>query len=168
MTSIDKLLGAIQARTANVPPRREVLDAIRTLEATLQEALATSRNLRGLPNLGTSRTPFYAANLRAASTATKLVFPQAGEPQGPEALVLTPQGTLAVAWAARPTTNDALFVMLWRGADDADLLIEDLERFVTRLPEVLANHLARIDRTEATWAAARDLAHRVLDLVGDR
>jgi hypothetical protein len=162
--SIDSLLARVAA-SSSAPPHREAIDAIRTVEQRLLDALGGA-TLRGMPNLGTSRTTLRAVNVRTANPAQRVAFPGDGQVEGPTALVLLPRGALAVAWFARSTTSTgASFDLLHRGADDGDLQAEDLPLLLQRLPAVLSHHLARAEQSQASWRELSALAHRVLDLV---
>lgn len=148
------------------PPRTEAIDAIRTLEATLVEALH-GQTLRGLPNLGTGRSPLAGANVR--SPTRRILFPRDGYDEGLPALVLHSTGQLMLAWTVRQAwqTSDEppTFEFVHRAVEDAELRVEDLQALLTILPTVLTQHLAVAERAGAGWAEISALAHRVLDLV---
>lgn len=166
-------LSTLLARVADIdtrPPRVEAIDAIRTIEQTLVEALR-GETLRGLPNLGTGTTPFHGANVRAGAYDTKVSFPRDGQDMGTPTLIIRSDGRLAVAWTLRqasPRGVVPLFEFTYRGAEDDDLRVEDLGALLTVLPKVLTDHLAKVEKTQSTYEAVKDLAHRVLDLVPRR
>lgn len=171
-------LTALLQRVAEIdtrPPRAEAIGAIRTIEEALVEALHGDA-LRGLPNLGTGMTQFLGVNLRAGAYNTRIPFPRDGEDMGTQTLVLRPDGKLAIAWTIRqpgssPRIQDGgvlIFEFTWRGADDEDLRVEDLGAFLARLPQVLSDHLTKVEKTQATFAEIKDLAHRVVELVSTR
>lgn len=146
------------------PPRSEACDAIRTLEEALVEALH-GETLRGLPNLGTGRSPMIGANLRGNHDG-RVAFPRDGQEMGTPTVILRSNGRLAVAWTARMAgTTAPLFDFVYRAAEDDDLRVEDLPSFLALLPKVLTDHLSRVERTQTSFVELRDLAHRVLDLV---
>ncbi|HEX7095665.1 MAG TPA: hypothetical protein VF183_07265 [Acidimicrobiales bacterium] len=160
--SIDSLLARVRLADSR-PPRREAIAAIRALERAVIDALA-GQTLRGLPNLGTGSSPFLGANVRGATYTQRVPFPGDAQIEGNPVLVLRPDARLAMAWTVRSATTGR-FDFVHHGAEDDNLLVEDLTALVTLLPKVLTEHLVKAERTQAGWAATRTLAHRVLDLV---
>lgn len=167
MTSptLEDLIDEVAAK-ATTPPHDAAVQAIRAIERRLVAALGGT-TLRGLPNLGTSLTTLRGANVRTRTPEVRVSFPNDGQAEGPPALILGPNGQLAIAWTVRSSTGVGVpFQFTYRGAEDSDLRAEDLPALLTLLPKVLTNHLTRSEQSQVSWRELNALAHRVLDLLG--
>ncbi len=118
------------------------------LECAIVDALAGDA-LRGLPNLGTSADPFYAARLTGRG---KLV-------PGYEQLVIMRTGRVAIA-----NFHDGR--VRWRLPSYQDLRVEMFDVYLKTLAMVLRAHVEQAEKTSRTYEATARLARRIADVVG--
>lgn len=142
------------ARTAS---RESSVRAIASLLATLEEVMGDAR-LRGLPNLGTSGNPFYAAPVRVKAGAH--CRKPLNMPRG-EMLVLNDDGELTMVRIGPPHIS--------RVARIDDLRAEDAQKLARTIGEALEVHLRKTERSTQRFKVLHDFSERLQAfLSGDR
>jgi hypothetical protein len=142
--------GLAESRAASVA-------ACRAMESSLVAALEQSgEHLRGLEDLGPRGAHFRAARVRGGIDAP-LDIPSgaAGTPR----LCIDDRGRLVMACVVRHGAHD--LGIQWNYADDADLMAEDGAGLAAVLDEVLATHLAAVERQRERYAGLRRVAEAI-------
>ena len=155
---IDAQRASADAGEARQQALPAVVEACRTLERALQEALG-GEPLRGLKNIGTLGEKLYAARIRACAD-NKLPSPndKGGYQQY---LCVSAKGELVMAFWAE---DDGVIWLTTEPALDEGLRIDDIDAFVRTLREVLPRHIKAARSTGGRYMSMQRLAHRIRDV----
>jgi hypothetical protein len=146
----------------------KIASAIRMLEAAMRGALE-GHVLKGMPNLGDRcGLRIYGLNVRApVGRRDKVRYPDLGDSK--RVLVLRPDGSLVAIELT--TTLDAeryeVITMNIEAVGDNEFMPSDLRAVIETFEEAIQLHFARVDRTQAQWAAAGKLADRLIQLLAE-
>lgn len=134
-------------RDAREKARPACIAAVRKLEAALVEALGGEK-LKGLPLLDESMGQrFYGARARGRRIDGKL--------GGKAVLVVGQDGNLRMAYVSEAGGVEDV------GADDSELLVEDVEDVARAVEEVLRRHVELIGKSAARYEAFSALAKKL-------
>jgi hypothetical protein len=163
MNAIPRLFERVSHASGNLRVVREgarekAVQAIRALEHALVEAL-DGENLKGLREIGAG---YQAARVRGQDPFEELPEPKPFESQGREVLVVTSSGTLAMARSCRAFRQGAAE----RVAEDADLLIEDVQDLGRLFELILGEHIERARKSAETFSRLELLAIQVSEALG--
>ncbi len=148
---------AEEARTLALPT---VVEACRTLEKALQEALG-DEPLRGLKSIGTGGEKLYAARVRAPWDSK---IPKPHERGGRQRyLCIDPKGRLILAFW---NTDDGLLSLSKDPAPDDALRVDDIRDMASTLNSILPRHVKSARSTGGRYRDLQRLALRIRDAVG--
>jgi hypothetical protein len=156
----DVAFASTHLRSLRERARVLAIAAVRGMERSLVDALE-GETLKGLREV----VPGYRA-ARARSTSKRdeyspfepLPEPKAGQEHGREVLVVTADGVLEMARSVR---RDRHFWAESRRAEDADLVVEDVEHLARLFPRLLADHIEHSRRTSIRFMRLEDVAQRI-------
>lgn len=147
-----------QLRAVREDAREKAVRAIRALERALVDAL-DGELLKGLREI---RPGYQAARVRGKDPFEELPQPKPFENEGREVLVLESNGHLCMSCAGRNLRHSVVS----RLADDADLLVEDVENLGRLYERILAEHIERARRSAETFDRYAALAAQVSEVLG--